>query len=84
VAALPSARAPVAQWIAAVSSTEAVYGRPSLSRRSPRLATIDEAFMEPRGRNRSQPVANPIGAKAAETSETRCRGFRPVAERSAW
>jgi hypothetical protein len=43
----------------------------------------DGAFMEPSGRNQSQPVANGRTSKTAETSQNRCRGLRPVAERSA-
>src|SRR6266511_4120331 len=46
--------------------------------------TGDGAFMEPRGCNRWQSVANRIGAEGAKTSENRCRGLRPVADRSAW
>jgi hypothetical protein len=47
-------------------------------------ATHDGAFMEPRGCNRWQSVANRIGVEAARTSRNRFRGLRPVAERSAW
>jgi hypothetical protein len=51
---------------------------------SPCLTTNDGAFMEPRGCNRWQSVANRIGSEAAKTSEIRCRGLRPVDEWSAW
>ena len=51
---------------------------------SPTLTTKDGAFMEPRGCNGLQPVANRSAAKAAEISQNRCRGLRPVAETSAW
>src|ERR671937_2415374 len=53
------------------------------SESSPVQATEDGAFMEPRGCNRWQSVANRIGAEAAETSQNRCRRLRPVAVRSA-
>jgi hypothetical protein len=37
-------------------------------------------IMEPRACNRSQPVANGVTAKPAETSQNRCRRLRPVAD----
>jgi hypothetical protein len=42
-------------------------------------ATKDGAFMEPRGCNRWQSVANLIGVEAAQTSEIRCYRLPPVA-----
>src|SRR5439155_17847672 len=51
----------------------------SAHRSSPGKTTKDGAFMEPRGCNRWQSVANRIGAEAAKTSENRIRGLRPVA-----
>jgi hypothetical protein len=46
--------------------------------------TQDGAFMEPRGCNRWQSLANRIGAPAARTSQNRCHGLRSVAKTSAW
>jgi hypothetical protein len=46
--------------------------------------TADGAFMEQSGRNRWQLVANGTALKAAETSQNRCHGLRPVAKGSAW
>src|SRR6266516_789748 len=45
----------------------------------PEQTTEDGAFMEPRGCNRWQPVANRPPPKTLETSENRCRRLRPVA-----
>jgi len=46
---------------------------------SPTPTTRDGAFMEPRGCNWWQSVANQIGPEAAQTSEIRCRQLPPVA-----
>jgi hypothetical protein len=46
-------------------------------------ARVDGAFMEPSGRNRWQPVANETVAKNGSSRRNRCRGLRPVADRSA-
>jgi hypothetical protein len=51
---------------------------------SPPQTTKDGAFMEPRGCNRWQSVANPIGSEPAKTGEIHCRRLRPVAVWSAW
>src|SRR5207237_7307276 len=48
---------------------------------SPTLTTKDGAFMEPRGWNRWQAVANRVTAEAAETSQIRCHRLQPVAAR---
>src|SRR5437763_10596833 len=45
----------------------------------PEQTTKDGAFMEPRGCNRWQPVANPPASRTAETRENSCRSLRPVA-----
>jgi hypothetical protein len=42
------------------------------------------AFMEPRGCNRRQSVANRIRRGAVRTSQKRCRRLQLVADRSAW
>jgi hypothetical protein len=44
----------------------------------------DGAFMEPSRRNYWQSAANRPSAKAAETSEIRCRRLPPVAETPKW
>jgi hypothetical protein len=44
----------------------------------------DGAFMEPSGRNPWQPVESGGTPKTALTSQNRCHGLRPVADRSAW
>jgi len=46
--------------------------------------TEDGAFMEPRGCNRWQSVANGHRRKSAEVSQSRCRGLRPVALGDTW
>jgi hypothetical protein len=42
------------------------------------------AFMEPSGRNRSQPLANGRAAQTAERGENRCPGLPPVAVTPKW
>ena len=48
------------------------------------LTTKGGAFMEPRGCNRWQSAAKRLSAGAAETSENRRRGLRPVAAEVPW
>ena len=43
------------------------------------LVADDARLMEPRGRNRWQPVANRAAGKTAERRQKRCRRLRPVA-----
>ena len=46
--------------------------------------TADGAFMEPRGCNRWQLVANAIVPETVETSEIRCHALRPLAGDVPW
>src|SRR5215211_8960953 len=43
------------------------------------LDDVDGAFMEPRGCNQWQLLANRLAAGGVKTSNNRCRGLRPVA-----
>jgi len=49
-----------------------------------RTAITDGALMEPWGRNQWQSLAKRQAAKAAKTSEIRCRGLPPVAATPKW
>jgi hypothetical protein len=81
---LPGALALTGTGLSPAGGCELRFGSDHVTASPPNLWAHDGAFMEPSGCNRWQSAANRPSAKAAETSEIRCRRLPPVAETPKW